>query len=279
LALICGFEAYLAITGLADYCLNRNQFSASKSMIYFPGHFQRNLFRSLYFGVLSIFYWSAGNISSFKRKAQEADAKQVLAEKQQAELEVQLATTKSAYLQQQINPHMLFNALNFVYGRVQEHSEDAAHCVWLLTEIMHFSLRENNEDGKINLADEIEQIRHLIEINAYRFPLGVSFTMRGDFNRFRIIPLILLTLTENIYKHGNLFVPNNLAVLHIEADSDGKLTFYSHNLKKPRNERYTRSALGLKNARIRLDAAYANSYQMQIYDQENFFELTLILYL
>ncbi|MCZ4224828.1 sensor histidine kinase [Pedobacter rhodius] len=219
-------------------------------------------------------------MSFFRKQAVEAEKQKLVTQKEKAELETQLAKSRNAYLQQQIKPHILFNTLNFVYSNAQKYSDDAAHCIWLLAEIMRFSLEEPNYNGKINLEREVEQIENMLALNRYRFekPLYISIEMYGNFSNFQIIPLILLTLTENIFKHGNLTEAGQPGILNITIDEAGKLIFFSRNLKKPKNKHPRRQqALGLENIRIRLDTTYAGNYKLDISEPGEFYELTLTL--
>lgn len=273
------FAGYLFIKGIADLLLEGLLVPQQNSLVYFRDFFQRNLSRGLYFGLLALFYWSAGHIAYFRKKSLEAEKQQLKAEKQKAELETLLERSRNAYLQQQINPHMLFNALNFVYNKVQEHSEDAAQCIWLLSEITRFGLEGADEDGKVSLAREMEQIDNLISINRYRFkePLGLRSDITAPQDGLRIIPLILLTLTENIFKHGDLTDPDRPALLQITTDANGRLLFFSRNLKKSKNVHRRKQELGLQNVRIRLNLAYGNRYALTTADLGDIFELTLTL--
>ncbi|WCT14434.1 histidine kinase [Mucilaginibacter jinjuensis] len=271
------FALYMLIKLIADYFLDKNSQNIANPFVYVQGFYNRNIVRGFYFLVLSIFYWAAGHISHFRKQSLMAERQRLIVEKDKAEIETQLAKSRSAFYQQQINPHLLFNALNFVYSKVQEHSDEAAHCVWLLAEIMHFSLQQTEADGKINLVDEMAQIRNLLEINAYRFPVGIVLTMNGEFQRHRIIPLILLTLTENIFKHGDLTNANMPALLHLEIDANGHFFFRSQNLKKAKNTKFARQQLGLQNVRIRLDGAYPEKYRLNITELKDIFELTLTI--
>ncbi|QNN42962.1 sensor histidine kinase [Pedobacter roseus] len=234
--------------------------------------------RALYFSSLAMFYWSSGRIAFFKRQTLEAEKRQLIIEKDNAELEAQLANSRNAYLQQQINPHMLFNTLNFIYNSAQKYSDDAANCIWLLSEIMRFSLEEADPDGKIRLDREVEQIRNLVAINRYRFkePIYLNIELSSDLSHYKIIPLILLTLTENIFKHGNLTEITSPALLKLITNETGQLTFYSRNLKKSKNARQ-RKALGLQNIRLRMDSFYKGNYKLEINEPDEFYELTLIL--
>ena len=132
--------SYLTVKFAADYLLGDQNLNINNPFVYVQGIFLRNVTRAIYFTVLATFYWSAGQIFYFRRQALEAEKRQLVIEKENAELETQLTRSRNAYLQQQINPHMLFNALNFVYNSTQKYSDDAAQCIWLLSEIMRFSL-------------------------------------------------------------------------------------------------------------------------------------------
>lgn len=282
--LIIGYSAlfitYLLLKYVADYLLEDLPKHPEKSFLYIHAFSTRNIARGLNFTIIGTFYWSASHISYFHKKFQQAENQKLVIEKTNAELETQLIKSQNAYLQQQINPHMLFNALNFVYNSTQKYSEDAAHCIWLLSEIMRFSLEEAGTDGKIKLSREVEQIENLVAINRYRFkePLHISLELGNDLRDYKIIPLILLTLTENMFKHGNLTQANSPAVLKLTTDETGKLTFHSRNLKKAKNgQARQRKALGLQNIRLRLDTFYKNNYTLQINEAGEFHELTLTL--
>jgi LytS/YehU family sensor histidine kinase len=269
---------YLIVKGIADYLLGNPQPMRYDPFTFIKAFFPRNIARGLYFILLATFYWAAKHIANYKIQATEAEKRQLMVEKQNLELEAQLTRSRNAYLQQQINPHMLFNTLNFVYNSAQKYSDDAANCIWLLSEIMRFSLEEAGPDGKIKLDREVEQIENLIAINRYRFKesLYLMVEMDGDFSRHKIIPLILLTLTENLFKHGNLTEANSQAVLKLKTDETGQLTFYSKNLKKSKNTRH-RKALGLQNIRLRMDSFYKGNYKLEINEPGEFYELTLTL--
>lgn len=72
--------------------------------------------------------------------------------------------------------------------------------------------------------------------------------------KIRLIPLVLLTLVENIFKHGNLNVSADEAVINIYLDED---FFYinTYNLVST-NSAETGSHTGLKNIEQRLRFSY-----------------------
>lgn len=270
---------YMLAKATADQILYNQQLPTHDPVIYIADFVSRNVARAYYFGILATFYWFVGYLSYAKQQKSEAEKRQLSSEKDKAELVALLERSRNAYLQQQINPHMLFNALNFVFNTVQQHSDDAAQCIWLLSEVMRFSLEETGPDGKIPVEKELEQVDNLISINRYRFsePLFLKISITGDFGTLRIIPLILMTLVENVFKHGDLTDGMQPALLEIKADPPGYLTFFSRNLKKSKNARSGRQQLGLQNTRVRLDSAYPQNYQLIIAEPGDHYELTLII--
>jgi two-component system LytT family sensor kinase len=238
-----------------------------------------DIYRSIFFAALATLYWSAGRMGRFQRKAIAAEIRQLSLSRDHAELEARLARTHNAYLQQQLNPHLLFNTLGFIYLRVYQQSEEAAACVLLLSGLMRFSLEETDSNGKVLVADEIEQLKNLITLNRYRFhhPLTLDCSFEGDFERYRIIPLVLLTLTENIFKHGDL--KDNASTLRLQVGAGGLLRYYSSNFKNTGTAYDRHRAVGINHVKLRLNYAYPDHYHLTIKETETLFQLTLTIQL
>lgn len=240
-----------------------------------------DFFRSCYFGLLALFYWLGGNIAVFRKKAAEAETAQYIALNEQAELTARLTRAENAYLQQQLNPHLLFNSLNFIYSRVAEHSEQASSCVLLLSDILRYTLEPSGDDGKKQLADELIEVNNLININRFRFAQGLCLNchISEAAGSWRIIPLILLTLTENIFKHGQLLDPENPGSITIAVNDQGKLHYHSANLKKRVTFKTGTpdTGIGMQNVRIRLDQYYPGRYQMVINEDPQSYHVNLTI--
>jgi two-component system LytT family sensor kinase len=279
LAYMAMMAGYMLLISLADYFLGDQHSPISSQVIYIRNFLLKNFLRGIYFNILATFFWSAGHLAYFRQRAEAAGRQQLVIQKEKAELETLLAKSRSAYLQQQVSPHMLFNTLNFVYNNVQRYSDDAARSIYLLSEIMRFSLKGTASEEKVLLEDEADQIENLLEINRYRFekPVYIDIAMEGSFHEYSIIPLILLTLTENVFKHANLTEEAHPATIRLTVDDRGKLSFTSSNLKKSKNGHQRSQHLGLQNVRIRLDSAYPDNYHLDIRGAGNMFELSLTL--
>jgi hypothetical protein len=238
-----------------------------------------DVYRSLYFLGLSTLIWSAFHLELFRRNAAAAERRELLADRDRALAEARLSEAENAYYQHQLNPHLLLNTLSFIYSSVYPHSAAAAEGVLLLADVFRFSLSPSDEQGMVGLSDEIEQVFNLLEINRLRYgreELQVQFSLTGDTGGFRIIPLILLTLTENLFKHGLVNDPARPAQLGIALSADGLLSYRLTNQKKHRQETEGRH-LGLKNIRIRLEQAYPGAYTLDIKETEASYALQLTL--
>ncbi len=246
-------------------------------MVYIKKFLALNIFRGIYFIGFSTLYWSVLRMMSFNKRVHETETAQLITLKEKAELERNLAEAMNAYLQQQINPHLLFNALSFIHNTYAKHSREAAQCVLLLVDIMRFSLNEVSINGKTSLDKEIEQIQNYIEINQLRFDyaLFIDFQAEGDFESYQIIPLVLLTLTENIFKHGYLKKQEAEAKLHITVNDHNELSFVSWNLKGDRPDHKRTRSIGIKNAVKRLEYSYKGQYNLVIKDEEDSYGLEL----
>ncbi|WP_208094479.1 sensor histidine kinase [Mucilaginibacter agri] len=197
------------------------------------------------------------------------------------EYQQQAVTTQNTLRQAQMNPHLLFNMLNRIYTNFHQVSEEGARAVWLLSEIMRYGTEASQHDEPVYLRDEITQVRNLLEMHRLRFDgqLAIEVEMAGDFHDAKIIPLVLLTLTENMLKHGDLQHPDNRAILRIEFDENRVLTYYSRNRIKTSVRGRKSTGLGLVNLRQRLQFAYDDRFSLVDRRERDEFEISLKLQL
>lgn len=269
--------AYLLIKYCLDFLLSIPADGFPDELSYIKIMLVPNIYRGIYFIGFSALYWSILRTSTFRKRAFDSETKQLTTEKENAELERNLAEAMNAYLQQQINPHLLFNTLTFIHNTYYKYSKAASQCVLLLVDIMRFTLDDVDINGRTKLSREVEQIENFIEINQLRFDheLRIDFRYQAETESPVIIPLILLTLTENIFKHGYLRKKDGYAKLHISVNKHNELTFSSWNLKKHEPENKRRRSLGIKNVIKRLEHSYKHQYDLSMVDEEESFGLEL----
>jgi len=232
-----------------------------------------SLYRGLYFTGLSTGYWFALTTVLNRKKIADLETTQLRNELQQENLEKALLSTENAYLRAQINPHFLLNTLNFLYNSIADYSDEVADSVMTLADIMRYALTNADEDGKVKLELEIEQIVNFVKLNQARFSkrLNIDLQIEGEPEGLRIIPLILITLVENVFKYGDLLNQSYPAQILIIIDGN-TLTFTTQNLKKKKvNE--TGHGIGVKNVKSRLAAHH--EFDLTIEDNEKDYKSVL----
>lgn len=220
------------------------------------------LMRGIYFLGFSVAYWFALTTISNQRKVTELESQQLRSDIERGHLESTILSTENSYLKSQINPHFLFNTLNFLYNSISKFSEDTAETILTLADLMRYSLAETDEAGKVPLELELEHIGNFIKLNQTRFSqrLSVRFEVTGDCGGFKIIPLALMTIVENIFKYGDLFDPNRPVNISAMIDEQ-KLIFSTQNLIK-KNKEMTGMGIGVENLKARLSRYH--KYELEI---------------
>lgn len=181
------------------------------------------------------------------------------------DLQKDLASANYGYLSAQINPRFLLNLLDVFYKETKDVSKKASKAILVLSEIMHYSLEDLEKKEFVLVSDEIRQVTHLIYLNQLRFDgkLLISFNYSKEVVHLKIIPLVLLTLVENMFKHGDLITLGNKGSidLYVENNIFYILTENAVNVNK-RVEGYN---AGLDNINKRLAFAYNNSAELEYF--------------
>jgi two-component system LytT family sensor kinase len=190
-------------------------------------------------------------------------------------MESALISTENAYLKSQINPHFLFNSLNFIYNSVNKFSVSIADTVMSLSEIMRYALLGTDSDGKVALSAEVEHVENFIKLNQARFNqrLCVHFSVSGEITNQKIIPLSLITLVENVFKYGDLTNSESPAKIILTLDEAG-LSFITENRKRKRNNEISHG-IGLQNLKRRLQLHHR--FEMAVHEDDNFYRSELRL--
>jgi two-component system LytT family sensor kinase len=192
-------------------------------------------------------------------------------------LQNQLLTVQKDYLRAQINPHLLFNTLDFIKAVSKTNPEQSDEAIDCLSDIMDYALETSQKDF-VRVEREIEQIDYMIRLNSLRSynRLNLEFRKEINFHSAEIIPIILLTLVENIFKHGNLLDKNNPVLIELLI-TDRELRFCTTNLMAntpPSKTAHT----GLKNIKARLLQSYPDNHSFHFGADDNIFRTELKIY-
>ena len=182
-----------------------------------------------------------------------------------------------AFLRAQINPHFLNNTLNFFFAKSLPLSEELANGIMTLSEIMRYSLEIDKDDRMTLIEEEIEHIKNVIKINQLRFnhKLQIDFQIEGNTPNVRVIPLILITVVENILKHGNCTDKDYPVKIFLNInEGDGYVYLNTYNQKK-KGPKELSSGIGLDNIKKRLAHHYHKKFLLNITETEQDYRLDL----
>lgn len=253
--LLITFEVVLYLTiGLAgDWILAKFTDALTITEVRFDNRFfWGGLWRGVYFiGFSSGYYFLRKYFKEQKTTAllKQQALEQTIREQQTA---LELAEAKNAFLRAQINPHLLFNTLNFLYNQVRKNNDTAARAILLLSEIMTYAMGQDEHSGTRPLEGEIEQANNLIELwrLKQREPTYIDLIAEDGTKEISFIPLALVTLVENMLKHGDLSKADHPATLRISLKDD-IFRIETDNLAAPRPS-HAGFHSGLENIRQRL---------------------------
>lgn len=180
------------------------------------------------------------------------------------------------FLKVQLNPHFLFNTLNNLYYLTTEKSDKAPQAILQLSEMLDYVMH-SSKAVFVPLEKELKQVENYIALELLRYEDRVQLTTHftGDFNKFEIGPMILITLIENTFKHGVMPIAGTSRINFVVEEQEKGLAISisnSANNAKPGN------GIGLVNLRRQLDHLYKGDYSMEVVNSEaNVFSVNLIL--
>lgn len=236
----------------------------------------KTFFRDLYFIGFATGYFFLITYNKEKRKTNELEKQRLNDIIYRQKSEQELTKAQNAFLKAQINPHFLFNTLDFIYHNILSLSPTAADTVITLSEMMRYAIDSDKMGDFIPLGDEIDQVENLLYLNQIRKNHGLGFQLQyeDDVRQIHLIPLVLLTMVENIFKHGNLTEHGHNALVHIYLEN-GALIIETDNLIDNK-KKATGNHMGLSNIQHRLKYAYGDDITFNYYvDETNHFKVQL----
>ncbi|GEP90391.1 Putative regulator of cell autolysis [Chitinophaga terrae (ex Kim and Jung 2007)] len=183
-------------------------------------------------------------------------------------------------LKAQIHPHFLFNTLNNLYALTLNKSDQSPGVVMELSHILRYILYECNTTT-VSLEKELKMIERYISLEKIRYGnhLEVNMSLSGNLENHNIVPLLLLPLVENAFKHGIGKLAEEGWINISAGIKDNRFTFKISNNKLPsadgNAQRSDYGNIGLYNIRKRLDILYRGKYDLKIIDEEDVFVVVM----
>ncbi|BDP74849.1 two-component sensor histidine kinase [Enterococcus faecium] len=197
-------------------------------------------------------------------------------------LEIKQQDAHMRALQAQINPHFLYNQLEYIrMYAISEGSEELADVVYAFSAL----LRNNtNQEKTITLKEELDFCEKYVYLYQMRYPNRVAyhFMIDPDLEKIEVPKFVIQPLVENYFKHGIDFTrfDNALSVkvlqegkrVRIIIKDNGKgmtekrLKQIEEKLSHPKVELH--GSIGLQNVNERLRASFGSSYYMSLENNE-----------
>ncbi|MDQ0638672.1 two-component system LytT family sensor kinase [Pedobacter sp. W3I1] len=234
------------------------------------------LWRGIYFMLFSTAYYFIKSYIHQKHRATKLEKEAIEEMLKQKQITLELANAKNAYLKAQINPHFLFNTLTYIYNSTHKSEPRAAEAVRYLSKLMRYALECEHGPEIMPLEAEIRQVENLLQLSRIKQPdLFIDFSYDQKIESTEIIPLLLLSLTENMVKHGNLSQPEDPGKIMVKLYG-GQFSIQTSNLiNTGLND--TGFHTGLENIRQRLLHTYADRAEISSGMKDNYFEVLITI--
>lgn len=175
----------------------------------------------------------------------------------------QQTLTELKLLQQQINPHFLFNTLNNLYALTLNKSDQAPDLLMKLADLLRYSVYEGQK-SEVNLAKEVAYLQNYIALQKIRLGDKCEFNLEwpNDAEHWSIPPLLLIILLENAFKHGVEKSKGHSSLTLSLTINNGQLTLCCENPVPDKYEDDNPGGLGLENLRRRLALIFPGHFQL-----------------
>ncbi len=185
-------------------------------------------------------------------------------------------------LQDQINPHFLYNTLDTIIWMSEVHDPNTVPMIEALSNLFRLSLNKGQEF--ITLSNEFEQIKNYLYILSLRYKNKFDYKLMADshVSDFKIPKLILQPLVENAIYHG-IKPSNKKGILEIRAIARAQIIqiFISDNgigmcdetcqqliSNCHSNSNTPALGVGVKNVHQRIQLYYGPEYGLQYISKE-----------
>lgn len=188
------------------------------------------------------------------------------------------ARMEMQHLKSQVNPHFFFNTLNNLYGLVEKDPQEAKALILKLSELMRYSIYEGQHEW-VPLSAEVAYLQNYVALHQERYhkEVAVSFQVDIDGDDYKIMPLMLILLVENAFKHGVEKLRDGAYVSMSIVANNGTIRFECSNNYDPEEVDQQSAGIGIANLRRRLEIGYQKKFDLQIHNENNTYTAQLSL--
>jgi hypothetical protein len=162
-------------------------------------------------------------------------------------------------LKSQMNPHLIYNALNNINGLINlGHKQEAQNYLNTFSDLLRLVLESTNKN-EIPLKNELDIIRSFVafhkQAKARKFDLKIQLDLEEDVNHILIPPVLIQPYVENAILHGfSKSINKGLILVVVQTNGNRLLINIEDNGVGIGNSSYKGHGLGTKltNERIKL---------------------------
>ncbi|KRT17785.1 hypothetical protein ASU31_00355 [Pedobacter ginsenosidimutans] len=255
-----GMLSFIILNFSSDFILIKLRFIHDKTKLQIEQKYvTRVLYRGVYFLIYSLAYYLLMSYLNARKRAEQSENLRLNGIIAEEKMKKQLSRAQNMFLKAQINPHFLFNTLDYIHHHVRGLSQEAGDAIISLSEMMRYAIDADQDEVFILLGKEIEQVEKLLGLYQLRqnYGLNIEIYFSQSVYGMKFIPLVLMTLTENMFKHGNILDEDTKALIAVYSD-DSSLYIKTRN-KINWSNAHTSSGKGLQNIRERLVYSYGSN--------------------
>jgi len=118
-------------------------------------------------------------------------------------LNERIQAAENAFMNAQMKPHFIYNALNTIADRCSSEPQEAERLILSLSKYMRQTLSYDSLSGITPLKKEIELVKAYADIECKRFDnIDVYYILPKELPELSLPPLTIQPLVENAIKHG-----------------------------------------------------------------------------
>ncbi len=193
--------------------------------------------------------------------------KELQHQKQETLTARQLATeSQLQLLQEQVNPHFLFNSLNSLRSLILIDTSKARDMVTSISEFLRVALTSSHSSKRL-VSEELKVLNDYLNIQKIRWEddLIVVYDLASNVSNLKIPTLMLQPLVENAIKHGMKDGKVLTIEVNIQKNRDKLIILIKNNGSLKINVNHSG---GNKNIIKRLDLIYGNAAHFSLYENE-----------
>ncbi len=167
-------------------------------------------------------------------------------------------------LQNQVNPHFLFNSLNTLSSLVYKDQDQAVKFIKQLSEVYRYVLEHKDAD-LVDLQTELSFVKNYVFLQKIRHGSSLNFSNGVDlYVRVQVVPMSIQMLIENCIKHNIVSEENPLFV---EVNLNHDYIVVKNNLQ-PKSSIEDTGGIGLQNLKSRYELLSENPVLIEETDKD-----------